>query len=288
MTDYDEEQAMEVEALEAIFGEDYEELSSSAPRQVRLKLMPVPGVNAGDENKVIVLASFSFPETYPEVLPEVVVEPVKGLTAKHCEELKKIALEEAENLVGTPMVFSLAEQMKDWLVENNRDHTDESMHAQMVAKQEAEVREREAEENAAKKAAQRLEEDSDEDDDKPRVVDGTPVTKESFTEWYVKFAAEVKAREEEELGDKRLTPSQRAGGPDAFLTGREYFEHKRLGTLPSSNTGQDAKPINDDEADEEWDADIQEDLFLEEEVDDLDDLASDSDGSDDDDDDDKN
>ncbi len=48
----DEEQELKLEALAPIFLEDYELLSEGKPREVKVRLVPVPGEDAGEENKV--------------------------------------------------------------------------------------------------------------------------------------------------------------------------------------------------------------------------------------------
>jgi len=262
--DYEEEQSLELEALEAIFVDDYELLETS-PRKVRVTLEPFPG--QPDESHVAVSVEFVLPKTYPEVVPEISVQPIKGLIPKHCEELKASGDECANENLGMPMIFTITEVIKDWLCENNRDHTDQSMHAQMMMRIEAEENKKLAEKQAEEQAAKEV--DDEEEDGVQKPIDGTPVTIESFTAWLNKFI------EEEELEKAKLretTSTERNPAPDAHLTGREIFDLKEKSKVVASA----ATTTNEND---EWDKEIEEELFLEDddELDDLDDLDDSSD-----------
>lgn len=292
--DHNEEQQLELEALEAIFLEDYSLLQES-PRVVLLKLFPVPGDDAADENQVGVEAKFTLPAQYPEEAPELVLTPLRGLTQRHCDDLTASTLKEVDNLLGMPMIFQLSEVVKEWLMENNRDHTDESMHALMIKKAQDEARAREEEEARARKAERGEDSDSD-DEDKPRVIDGTPVTVESFTAWEKKFVDEmraIKAEEEEEKQSSQPKANQAAVKPDAELTGRAWFEKQALERAQAAITvpGQEGIAAAALGAQDWGEGDIEEELFLDgaadEDLDDLDDLSSDDEDDEDDDSDDE-
>ncbi|GBG26207.1 E3 ubiquitin-protein ligase RNF25 [Hondaea fermentalgiana] len=296
--DHDEEQQLELEALEAIFVEDYSLEQESSPRVVKLKLLPFSGEDADEENKVGVEAQFTLPAEYPEVAPEVAVTALRGLTSKQTDELADLALAEVENLLGMAMIFQLSEVIKEWLVENNRDHTDESMHAQMLQKMQDEERAREEAEERERRAelgSDGSDDDDESDDGKPRPVDGTPVTVESFSAWEEKFITEMRAAREAEEGEK--TKVVHSAKPDADLNGRQWFEKQQLeraaaaGLIPGGASAQ-ATSDGDGGQEEDWgEGEIEEDLFLQgapdEELDELDDLSSDEDDDDDDDEDDE-
>lgn len=135
LLDYKEEQDLELEALESIYTSDYAQLSSD-PVKLSLEMVPCPGES--EENYVSVKAIFSLPETYPEVVPIVEFENVKGLKEEQLTVLQSKVEEEAENNVGMPMVYTLAEVVREWLQQNNvEEKTDESMYADMIARQDA-------------------------------------------------------------------------------------------------------------------------------------------------------
>jgi len=247
---------LELEALEAIFLEDYTLLSEN-PRLVQLRLLPFPN-DDDEENHVGVLMSFTLQPDYPDVAPKIELESLMGLTENQCLELLDNIVALANESLGMPMIFTLAESLKEWLDANNSDHTDESMHAQMVARMDAEKKEKKDAENA--KLEKSMVESSQEE--RRKRLDGTPVTTESYNIWLAGFIKEVNERkiQEKEIQTKGSKVINVA--PDAHLTGRQCFEDGAL--LVGSELN-------------EWDGDIQEELFLEEEeVEDLSDLDSSS------------
>lgn len=304
--DHEEDQLMELEALEAIFAEDYELQSSSPERVVRLRLQPVPGDEGDEESLVVIDATFRLPAAYPDVAPAMTVEPVRGLTAKHCAPLLELASASAEVSLGMPLIFSVAEALKEWLVENNKDHTDNSMHAQMLAKQEAQEKEktREEEEAAAKEAGSDAHDDGDGNGNPSvdpeeaaaarRRLEGTPVTMESFKKWEDAFVREMHDKMKKDDPKKALAAARSAANAgldvallmkleDGDLTGRQYFElqtyKKSIGAIGAAGGAAEAGAAADE--DEDWEKDIQEDLFLAGDDDsDLDDLDDDDDDDD--------
>jgi hypothetical protein len=75
MTDHSEEQEMEQEALEAIFGEDCTIVS---PTVWMIKLQPSPG-EPEDVNFVECNLTASIPPTYPDIVPSLSIQLVRGL-----------------------------------------------------------------------------------------------------------------------------------------------------------------------------------------------------------------
>lgn len=57
-------------------------------------------------------------------------------------------LSQAEENIGMPMVFTLCEAIKDWLLENNHEMQDDSMHAQMMRRQQQKDKEKASAEKA--------------------------------------------------------------------------------------------------------------------------------------------
>mmetsp|Transcript_12167 Transcript_12167/g.14763 ORF Transcript_12167/g.14763 Transcript_12167/m.14763 type:complete len:264 (+) Transcript_12167:295-1086(+) len=251
MTDYNEEQSMEVEALESIFLEDFEKVSDE-PIKVRLKLEPFSGEE--DINHVGIYASFSFPEKYPDVVPEIEIEAIKGLKQAQLEEVQKVLAEEALNNLEMPMVYTLAEVAKEWLEKNNKEEVEDSMYAKMMAEQEAK-KEREEAERAKAEAAEKLEADKNQTEAKKY---GHPVTVELFEEWKAKFIAETEDKSKNLLEGK--------------TTGRQYFQDLKSKKNKDLESAEAALVQGDWEADENAGLDVQEELFVEDDYSDLEDL----------------
>ena len=214
MTDYEEEQSMELEALEAIYGDDYVPSSSGSGREGAVQLVPLPG-EGEEENHVALTLSFLFPETYPDVVPEITLESQRGLKEDALNELRAKLKGEAEESVGMPMIFNLAESAKEWLMERNIKSEDSmSMHEQMVERQrkakEKELAEQKKKEDEA--AAARSGADKGGSGGNAAVM-GTPVTRETFEAWKKAFDAEML----EKYPERR---PENTGKP----TGRELFE----------------------------------------------------------------
>jgi hypothetical protein len=144
MSDHCEEQEMEQEALEAIFDDCLEVLSAEQPFQWAISIWPEQ--LSHDENHVGIKLIANIPLDYPEIsLPELEIELLKGLSDDHRKELLVMAKEEAEANMGMPVIFSVCERLREWLIENNVKGMDDlSMYAQMKR------REKEAEKQAVR------------------------------------------------------------------------------------------------------------------------------------------
>ena len=127
---------MEIQALEAIYGDDFKRLDDGAgPAKFEVTLVPVAG--AGDDvNHVSVAVCITYTPTYPEAAPELSLRAVRrgGLTdelVSECEQLLRGAAS-SEELLGTAMIYAIAEKAQEWLVEHNKPELD--MHAEMMAR----------------------------------------------------------------------------------------------------------------------------------------------------------
>lgn len=134
MTDHAEEQEMEAEALAAIFDNHF--AVEEDTKRWSISLFPETDPEA--ENHVGCKLLISLPSDYPEALPVLEIEILKGLAPEHEQELLDQANQEALANEGSPSIFSIAECLREWLLENNRPGLDDlSMHAQMLRKQQA-------------------------------------------------------------------------------------------------------------------------------------------------------
>ena len=70
------------------------------------------------------------PSDYPSsCAPIINLEVIKGLSLDRGDELKAVAVKVAEDNVGLPSVFTIAEAIKEWLVDNNIPGQDGSMYS---------------------------------------------------------------------------------------------------------------------------------------------------------------
>lgn len=121
-----EEQADEIEALQAIYPDDFEIIEH--PSKYRIKLSP----DNEKENHVIIWLVCDIPSDYPLVTPEFSVQVIKGISKRQCEEILDIANKHAVDSIGMPSVFAVAGAVREWLVDNNIPGQDGSMYADMM------------------------------------------------------------------------------------------------------------------------------------------------------------
>ncbi|KAF9413234.1 RWD domain-containing protein 1 [Podila epigama] len=190
MTDYKEEQANELEALQSIYPDEYEEISTD-PGEFTIRI--VPEEQDGDEIYSMKL-HVKYTETYPDTLPEFSIDMEEGeLEQEDFDTIMKKVTESGEEAIGMGMVFSMASTAKDTLTE--------------IIAFNKEKREREIEE-----AIQR------EMEEEEKKKQGTKVTKELFAAWKTAFDAEMTEKERLEKGLKKDDPKS------LKPTGRQLFE----------------------------------------------------------------
>lgn len=68
------------------------------------------------------LFEITFRKDYPNELPDMMVRPLRGVTSKQSKELLDKLDEQAKEMLGMQMLFSLAQYLKDWLDEQNTDN----------------------------------------------------------------------------------------------------------------------------------------------------------------------
>jgi len=176
-TQWDEDQAMEIEALQSIYAEDFKVLGL-APHQFEITLVPN---SDGKDNHVSITLHVTYTPTYPQEVPIIEVKPLKGVGESQCTTLKEKLEEEAAQNLEVVMILTLAQSAKEWL---------ESLNDKKVRELKQEQAAREKAEKESKIVKINL------DDVKPEkvVINGTPVTKENFSAWRLKFEAEQHAK----------------------------------------------------------------------------------------------
>ncbi|CAM9937686.1 unnamed protein product [Ectocarpus sp. 12 AP-2014] len=258
-TNHEEEQSMELEALEAIYA-DLFSIVSEKPLEWKVHLEPTEG-GEGEVNHVGIDFTCRIPERYPDEAPGVEVEATKGLTPKQIEELQALAKTQAEENVGMAMGYTIAEGLKEWLADNNvPSAVDGSMHGEMLRRMAEGDRDRRKVEQVKEAEAKARAEDEEDDETirRRRQIDGTPVTIESFKAWQTAFELEMR-------GGKAIAEEQVAKKP----SGKEMFLRHLV--------AEEAEVAEGEEEDDVMVGD--EGAFLDEE--DLDDLSDDDDDDDD-------
>ncbi|KAL2493181.1 Ubiquitin-conjugating enzyme family protein [Abeliophyllum distichum] len=226
MTDYKQEQEMEIEALEAILMDEFKEIHSSesglstSNRCFQITLSPQDDDADESTNPSVRLALiFSHTENYPDEPPLLTVTSLKGIQTGDIKVLKEKLEQEASENLGMAMVYTLVTSAKEWLSEKFAQDDTEN-----------------AEEDPAVK-------------DDIIIPHGEPVTVETFTAWRDRFEAELA------LERAKLMPDSALAAPkEKKLTGRQWFESK--GAAPVAEiTDEDEEDIDFDDDDFEDDED---------------------------------
>ncbi|KAK6169080.1 hypothetical protein SNE40_020201 [Patella caerulea] len=113
MSSHIEEQAEEIEALKAIYGDDLTEITSSPPCFM-VHLSNIEAILPSSLQLKITL-----PTTYPSVVPIVEI-PMRSniLTNDECQQLVTHLLQQAEENIGMAMIFTLVDNAQDWINEH--------------------------------------------------------------------------------------------------------------------------------------------------------------------------
>ena len=224
MVDYKEEQEMEMEALEAMFCDEYSVIDD---KSFSITLVPVQGGGEA-ENHVCVQFVCTYTETYPDVAPNFELKIVKGLKEKQLPDLETVVNSCVEENIGMPMIYTIADSIVEWLLNNNRPATDGSIHSEMMERerQKAEALKQEEDAQKLKEEKERLAVHNSASGRLKRF--GTPVTKQNFQEWNTVFIAEYDKIEEKEtlarLEELSLKTKLGKGKVDRKLTGKRLFE----------------------------------------------------------------
>jgi hypothetical protein len=170
---------------------------------------------------------------------------VRGVAQAGVEALQSLLESTAADNLGMAMLFTLSTSAREWLREkaNIEAPLDEAAQAAERARLEYEEEARREAERAA----------------------GTPVTPESYAEWWARFSAETAGSGADAAGS-----APAAGDKPKRLTGRRYFETRgeaaaaaedeAEGEVPpeeeeDSEEGSNDDEDEDEEDDDEWDPD---------------------------------
>ncbi|KAG2522537.1 hypothetical protein BBO99_00005959 [Phytophthora kernoviae] len=234
MTDYKEEQSMEVEALEAIYMDDFTKLSDD-PLSFQVRVVPNQD---GKNNFVAMTLKVDIPATYPDVEPTLEIILNKGLSDRQHKEMKELLTQQIEENMGMAMMYTLCEAVREYLVENNREGNDGSEHQEMLRRMET-----------RKKKEDKVEAEKEEEamarSQEKRVFHGTPVTVETFAVWKEKFEAEMQTTPKTSVKDEA----------SAKLTGRQLWNKGMVTEDSAVEAEAEAEGENAAEEDEEEDND---------------------------------
>ncbi|PRP75365.1 hypothetical protein PROFUN_15802, partial [Planoprotostelium fungivorum] len=189
-----EDVLMELEALESIYGEDYEKTDDG----VRIHLVPNQD---GRDNFVMLDLCVSFVPNYPNELPTVTFEETENISDEQEDDIQNIVKTSGEECLGMPMIYNIAAAVQNWLSDNNVNPED-----------------------IRKLAAQKAEEEL-----QKKRQDGTPVTKETFTVWREKFYSRYLADERREEEERRRRPTGRQlfeSNADLANSDASFFEEE--------------------------------------------------------------
>ncbi|XP_074184019.1 eIF-2-alpha kinase GCN2 isoform X3 [Rhinolophus sinicus] len=142
---YPQRQDHELQALEAIYGADFQDLRPDAcgpvkgPPEINLVLYP-QGLT-GEEVYVKVDLRVKCPPTYPDVVPEIELKNAKGLSNESVNLLKLCLEEVAKKHCGEVMIFELAYHVQSFLSEHNKPPP-KSFHEEMLKRRAQEEQQR--------------------------------------------------------------------------------------------------------------------------------------------------
>eukprot|EP00873_Tetraselmis_striata_P026069 jgi/Tetstr1/446333/TSEL_033876.t1 len=202
--DHAEEQAMELEALEAIWPDEFGPLGDDSPPAgwpaeptiYRVDLTPgTEGEDAADGELMMQLV-FQHTEAYPEEAPRLRLRSVRGLTDAEVAAVQNLVGELVEENMGMAMIYTLGEAAKEWLRDRANVQVVEELDPEEIKARAIEEEERKLAE------ARRL---------------GTPVTPENFRVWQEAFEAE-RALERAQAPDLLA-----AKEVEKRMTGKQYF-----------------------------------------------------------------
>ncbi|KAL6884567.1 hypothetical protein ACP4OV_010503 [Aristida adscensionis] len=197
---YEQEQEMELEALQAILMDDIKEIDpseSSLGTPARcFQILLSPQDDDFDESvhvPVQLALIFAHTEKYPDEPPLLSVKSVRGIKPEDLAALKEKLDQEASENLGMAMVYTLVSSAKEWLSEKYGQNAGDEELGETEAEEEEVI-----------------------------VPHGEAVTVETFLAWRERFEAELALQRAKLMPDSALTAPK-----EKKLTGRQYFESGR-------------------------------------------------------------
>nr|XP_035966581.1 eIF-2-alpha kinase GCN2 isoform X4 [Halichoerus grypus] len=142
---YPQRQEHELQALEAIYGADFQDLRPDACKSVNeppeINLVLYPQGLTGEEVYVQVDLRVRCPPTYPDIVPEIELKNAKGLSNESVNLLKSHLEKVAKKHCGEVMIFELADHVQSFLSEHNKPPP-KSFHEEMLERRAQEEQRR--------------------------------------------------------------------------------------------------------------------------------------------------
>lgn len=230
MADYEQEQEMELEALQAILMDDIKEIDPSESgidtNSRCFEILLSPQDDDFDEAAhvpVQMALVFAHTEKYPDEPPLVNIKSVRGIKPDDLTSLKEKLDQEATENLGMAMIYTLLDSAKEWLTEK---------YGQNAGDEEPDETEEPAEEVI--------------------IPHGEAVTVESFMAWRERFEAELALQRAKLMPESALTAPK-----EKKLTGRQYFESGRHITKGAGTVAEEDE--EEEEEDIEFDDDFEDD-----------------------------
>lgn len=197
----EEEQEQELEALSAIFANDFKVLEEPTSQHGARFSLSISDPALSIDAKLI----FSFPTSYPSEIPQIVLHSISGIPSSQRTSLVSHLRTEAEGMIGEPMIFALHGAAKEWLVENGGKDVDEAGGEDGSVFETRDEDTRMTVETVHSK------------------VIGTPVTVDSFMKWREGFMKEMGYRLDDD-GSGGCDNGDDDDEEAKKLTGKEIFE----------------------------------------------------------------
>ncbi|KAF5751836.1 RWD domain-containing protein 1 [Tripterygium wilfordii] len=224
MTEYSQEQAMEIQALEAILMDDFKEIHSgesglnTSNRCFQITLSPQDDeLDESSTTPVQLGLIFSHTEKYPDEPPLLNVKSIRGIQVNDLRTLKEKLEQEASENLGMPMIYTLVTSAQELL----SGIFCEDVNAENVEEEVAKV--------------------------DVIIPHGEPVTVETFLTWRERLEAELALEQAKLMPESALSAHK-----EKKVSGRQWFDQsgRAKGALPA-NEGTDDEEDDDLEDDEE-------------------------------------
>lgn len=236
MTDYAQEQEMEIEALEAILMDEFKEIHSGESGlstsnrcfQIKITAQEEDGDESNANPAQQLALIFAHTEKYPDEPPLLNVSSLQGISSEDLRILKDKLQQEASENLGMAMIYTLVSSAKEWLTERYCEDSDGDAEAEEAAKEDIVV------------------------------PHGEAVTVETFLAWRERFEAELALERAKLMPESVLATSK-----EKKLSGRQWFESGRMKGVAVVTEDLDEEDEEDIDFDDDEDFEDDEDDMLE-------------------------
>nr|AFK49589.1 unknown [Medicago truncatula] len=236
MTDYAQEQEMEIEALEAILMDEFKEIHSGESGlstsnrcfQIKITAQEEDGDESNTNPAQQLALIFAHTEKYPDEPPLLNVSSLQGISSEDLRILKDKLQQEASENLGMAMIYTLVSSAKEWLTERYCEDSDGDAEAEEAAKEDIVV------------------------------PHGEAVTVETFLAWRERFEAGLALERAKLMPESVLATSK-----EKKLSGRQWFESGRMKGAAVVTEDLDEEDEEDIDFDDDGDFEDDEDDMLE-------------------------